>query len=271
MSLALKPSHTAVKTYYESLHQFGQFHFDNEAQVSDAFAKLLATCGRKLHLTFIPQFPIERAKNRVIVDGALLDAFHLAHGYWEAKDEKDDLDREIKAKLDKGYPRDNIIFQAPERAVLYQAGARIADEDISKPDYLVQIVNQFFDYKAPHIEEWEAAVNEFSERIPELATAVKKIIDEERRRNPAFVRSFDDFYALCRQAINPNLSVEAVERMLVQRCQSAFSVRKTQSPGEGIAVLAHPPTTDSARTHPYCVLLSEGAPDCLYSFWSFST
>ncbi len=167
--LNLKPAHAAVKNYYAALHQLGQLHFDNEAQVSDAFAKLLTDCGKKLRLTFIPQFPIERAKakTRVIVDGALLDTFHLAHGYWEAKDEKDDLDREIKAKLDKGYPRDNIIFQAPERAVLYQAGARIADQDISKPDYLAQIVNQFFEYKAPHIEEWEQAVSEFSERIPE--------------------------------------------------------------------------------------------------------
>jgi predicted helicase len=216
MSLALKPTHAAVKNYYAALNQVGQLHFSNEAQVSDAFAKLLADCGRKLHLTFIPQFPIQRARTRVIVDGALLDTFHLAHGYWEAKDEKDDLDREIKAKLDKGYPRDNIIFQATERAVLYQSGARVADEDISNPDYLAQLVNHFFDYKAPHIEEWEQAVTEFSDRIPELATAVKKIIDEERRRNPAFVHSFEDFYDLCRQAINPNLSAEAVERMLIQ-------------------------------------------------------
>ena len=133
MSLSLKPTHSAVKNYYAALNQLGQLHFDNEAQVSDAFAKLLTDCGKKLHLTFIPQFPIQRAKTRVIVDGALLDTFHLAHGYWEAKDEKDDLEREIKAKLEKGYPRDNIIFQAPERAVLYQAGARIADENISKP------------------------------------------------------------------------------------------------------------------------------------------
>src|SRR5271169_2547449 len=106
-------THAGVKNYYAALHQVGQLHFNNEAQVSDAFAKLLADCGRKLHLTFIPQFPIQRARNRVIVDGALLDTFRLAHGYWEAKDDKDDLDREIKAKLDKGYPRDNIIFQAP--------------------------------------------------------------------------------------------------------------------------------------------------------------
>lgn len=70
MSLALKPTHAAVKNYYAALHQVGQLHFNNEAQVSDAFAKLLADCGRNVHLAFIPQFPIQRAKNRVIADGA---------------------------------------------------------------------------------------------------------------------------------------------------------------------------------------------------------
>ena len=214
--LNLKPTHAAVKNYYAALHQLGQLHIDHEMAVRSAFQDLLSSCGRKLKLTLAPEFEIKRKHSSIRVDGALLDAFHLAHGYWEAKDEKDDLDREIKAKLDKGYPRDNIIFQAPNRAVLYQSGARVADLDISNPDNLVQIVNHFFDYKAPHIEEWEQAVAEFSDRIPELSDAVKKIIDEERRRNPAFVRSFDDFYALCRQAINPNLSEDAVERMLIQ-------------------------------------------------------
>ncbi len=217
--LNLKPTHAAVKNYYAALYQFGQLYIDHEMAVRSAFQDLLSSSGRKLKLTLVPEFRIERTRPRtsVIVDGALLDTFHLAHGYWEAKDEHDDLDREIKAKLEKGYPRDNIIFQAPERAILYQGGIRQGlDEDISKPENLTQIVNQFFDYKAPHIEEWEQAVSEFSERIPELAAAVKKIIDEERRHSPSFVRSFEDFYALCRQAINPNLSEDAVERMLIQ-------------------------------------------------------
>src|ERR1022692_1633490 len=60
MSLALKPTHAAIKNYYAALNKIGQLHFSNEAQVSDAFAKLLADCGRKLHLTFIPQFPIRK-------------------------------------------------------------------------------------------------------------------------------------------------------------------------------------------------------------------
>jgi hypothetical protein len=54
MSLALKPTHAAVKNYSAALTQVGLFHFTNEAQVSDAFAKLLIDCGKKLHLTFIP-------------------------------------------------------------------------------------------------------------------------------------------------------------------------------------------------------------------------
>ncbi len=214
--LNLKPTHAAVKSYYAALHQLGQLHIDHEMAVRSAFQDLLSSCGRKLKLTLAPEFEIKRKRSSIRVDGALLDEFKLAHGFWEAKDEKDDLDREIKSKLEKGYPRDNIIFQAPNRAVLYQSGNRIIDADISDPGNLVQIVNQFFDYKAPHIEEWEQAVSEFSDRILELSDAVKKIIDEERRRNPAFVHTFDGFYALCRQAINPNLSEDAVERMLIQ-------------------------------------------------------
>ncbi|MGC1107562.1 MAG: type ISP restriction/modification enzyme [Candidatus Acidiferrales bacterium] len=228
MSLSLKPAHAAVKAYYDTLHQFGQLSIDHEGAVRSAFQTLLAACGRKAtpKLTLVPEYRIERARSSVIVDGAMVDMYHLPYGYWEAKDEQDDLAKEVSRKLDKGYPRDNIIFQAPERAILYQGNAKIFDDSIVKPEALVYVVNTFFDYKAPHIVEWEEAVGDFSERIPELSGAVEKLIDEERRRNPAFVRSFDDFYALCRQAINPNLSQEAVERMLVQHLLTERIFRK---------------------------------------------
>lgn len=228
MALSLKPNHASVKAYYDTLHQFGQLHIDHEGAVRSAFQTLLAKCGQKASpkLTLVPEYQIERAKSSVRVDGAMVDTYHLPHGYWEAKDERDDLDREVQRKLDKGYPRDNIIFQAPERAILYQAGSKALDLDISRPEPLVEIVNVFFDYKAPHILEWEDAVRDFSDRIPELARAVKKTIDEERKRNPAFVRSFNDFYALCRQAINPNLSEDSVERMLVQHLLTERIFRK---------------------------------------------
>ena len=80
----------------------------------DAFQDLLEGCGRQFDWTLVPEWPIQRPKAGLIkVDGALLDTFRLARGFWEAKDEHDDLDKEIRAKLDRGYPRNNIIFQAP--------------------------------------------------------------------------------------------------------------------------------------------------------------
>ena len=42
-----------------------------------------------------------------------MDDFRLTHGYWEAKDEDDDLPSEVVRKLEAGYPRDNILFQDP--------------------------------------------------------------------------------------------------------------------------------------------------------------
>jgi|SRR5579884_1143973 len=209
MSLALKPSHTAVKAYYETLHQFGQLYIDHEGAVRSAFQALLAKCGQRAEpkLTLVPEYRIARAKkSSVIVDGALVDLYHLPHGYWEAKDEKDDLLKEVQRKLDKGYPADNIIFQAPERAILYQNNARIFDENITRPEGLVSVVNQFFEYKMPRIEEWQRAVDEFSERVPELSKSVEKLIKEERLKSPAFASAFADFYALCQQAINSTIA-----------------------------------------------------------------
>jgi hypothetical protein len=50
MSLALKPTHAAVKNYYAALNQVGQLHFNNEAQVSDAFANRADDKGYILRL-----------------------------------------------------------------------------------------------------------------------------------------------------------------------------------------------------------------------------
>ena len=112
--LNLKPTHKLVKTYYEVLGQFGQLEIDHEGAVRSAFQNLLAGCGSKLDLTLVPEYPFQPPKLHPIrIDGALLNPFKLAHGYWEAKDEHDDLETEIRRKFEKGYPRTKIIFQAP--------------------------------------------------------------------------------------------------------------------------------------------------------------
>lgn len=226
--LTVKPGDKLVKGYYEVLGQLGQLHIDHEMAVRSAFQGLLIGYSKKLDWTLVPEYSIPKSKgHRVVVDGAVLDFWKQRRGYWEAKDEYDDLDREIKSKIDKGYPTTNIIFQAPERAVLYQHNVRQGlDEDIRDPKNLAELLNEFFAYREPDLEEWEAAVAEFTQRLPEIADRAKQLIDAERRTNKKFIERFDDFYALCRQAINPNLSADAVEKMLIQHLLTERIFRK---------------------------------------------
>ncbi|MFS8064585.1 MAG: hypothetical protein ACMG5Z_08330, partial [Luteimonas sp.] len=64
-----------------------------ESVVREAFKDLLKGHARSHDLVFVPEFEIESpAKERRYVDGALLHALRMPFGYWEAKDEKDDLD-----------------------------------------------------------------------------------------------------------------------------------------------------------------------------------
>lgn len=43
-----------------------------------------------------------------------------------------------------------------------------------------------------------AAVQEFRERIPELARSVEQTIEDERTRNQRFAAAFDAFHDICR-------------------------------------------------------------------------
>lgn len=228
MQLNLKPTSAKVRDYYNALNQYGQLNISHEMAVRSAFASLLDSCARKWDWTLIPEFRIALpTKKSIIVDGAVLTAFKQRHGYWEAKDLKDDLEKEIKKKLDLGYPRDNIIFQSPERAILYQNGVRQGlNEDITDSGNLVELLQEFFKYRKPEHLEWERAVEEFTPRIPDIANGVKELIDKERKKNSAFVTAFGSFVELCRQAINPNLSEDAVETMLIQHLLTERIFRK---------------------------------------------
>ena len=216
-NLNLKPNHKPVLAYYEALSRFQSLGVSHEMAVQTAFRTLLETCCRQFSWTLVPEWEIKRPKQRAVrVDGALIDAFRLPHGYWEAKDEHDNLEREVKKKFAAGYPRDNILFQAPERAILYQNGKRVLDEDISKPDNLVETLSLFVDYLPPAYEQWEDAVAHFRNEVPKLAETVKKLIEHERKTSREFTQAFNAFHELCRESINANLSELAIEEMLIQ-------------------------------------------------------
>jgi predicted helicase len=226
--LNLKPNHKPVLEYYKALHQTsGQMSLLHEGAVAPHFANLLRACAGRMDWMLAEQHQIPRKGRRPLrADGVFLDQFKLRHGVWEAKDTDDDLAREVKKKLGEGYPPDNILFQAPERAILVQNGRIVADEDITNPDNLVDVLKLFCEYLPPEYEQWDTAVNEFKDRVPELAQSLLALIETERKENKRFRDALTAFNGLMREAINPNISDQAVEEMLIQHLLTERIFRK---------------------------------------------
>ena len=215
--LQRKATQQAIAAYFSELSKLTELGFAHEGAVAPAFANILRAGAQPFGWTLAEQYTRKLADGRSIrIDGALLDDFNLAHGYWEAKDSDDDLDEEIRKKLATGYPQDNILFQAPQRMVVIQQGQRVWDSPIAAPDLLIEGLQTFFTYQPPAYARWQQAVEEFKTVVPALAESLLTLIAGERQNNRAFRQAFARFAALCRDAINPNIADAAVEEMLIQ-------------------------------------------------------
>ena len=215
--LNLKPNHKAIRDYYATLQQYKEQGITHEGAVSSPFDTLLHACAKQVNATFIPQYSLRTAAgNRIVVDGLVRDAYELPLAYWEAKDMDDDLSRAVVEKREAGYPLDNILFQTPQRAILYQNGAEVLDLDITEPANLIAVLQYLFTYTPPELHNWQTAVVDFREHVPDLASKLKELIEQRHETDPAFKKAFTDFYETCRSSINPELSQDAVEEMLIQ-------------------------------------------------------
>ena len=215
--LNIKPTHKPIKTYYAELEKYAQFGEQNEGTVRAAFQNLLQYYSRQSNLTLLCEkthYTPER--RRITPDGEVVDTYGLPHGYWEAKDTHDDLHAEADKKFAAGYPSNNIVVQSPTHALLYQHGQLQLDLDITEPRNLVHVLQTFFAYREENISAWHTAVAEFRETVPELGEKLAALIETERQNNPHFREAFTNFHQQCQASINPNLSITAVEEMLIQ-------------------------------------------------------
>ena len=223
-TLNLKPTNKPIQDYYDALDQFDQLGFTHETAVRSAFQSLLQHCGRAFNWTLVPEHsmtPLIRGargvKNRrIVIDGALIDSFQLSHGYWEAKDIHDNLPIQVQHKFDAGYPRDNILFQTPHRAILWQNDRQVLDVDLTDRARLIEALEAFCSHRPQAYVEWETAVTQFKNKVPALGKGLAELIEKERGTSRQFATAFKAFHEKCCQSINPDLSEAAVEEMLIQ-------------------------------------------------------
>jgi predicted helicase len=191
----------------------------NEGPVSQAFGGLLESWGRGLDLTLVQQWEGKGPRgNDIRVDGALVPTLlRVPFGYWEAKDSKDDLDREIAAKIRSGYPDDNIIYENSVTAVLRQNGREMDRAPLQgDDDALLHLLNRFFAYERPEIAEFNKAAAQFRADLPQVLEALRMAIGEAEARSSKFAKALKDFLDHAREAINPIVSAADVREMLIQ-------------------------------------------------------
>lgn len=203
----------ALDSYYAALQQYGNLNVTHETALRSAMQILLAEAGREVKWTLVPE---QKLPNGRVPDGTFRDDFNLARGYWEAKDTKDDLETEIRKKIAAGYPLNNIVFEDTRRAVLFQGKSQRIEFDLTKRDELRDLLRQMTTYQAPDIQTFHQAIDEFAERLPDLARGLTERVATERSESPEFAAAFDGFYELCRASLDPNITEAAIAEMLVQ-------------------------------------------------------
>ena len=219
--MAAQPKPKDIKDYYAALEAYEKQGVTHEGALRSAFQNLLAETGRRTGWTLIPELP----SGSIRPDGTFRDEYYLNRGYWEAKDTNDNLETEIQKKIAKGYPLTNTIFEDTQRATLYQNGQVAMQVDLTKQEQISNLLITFFSYTEPAHEDFSSAVDDFKQRVPDLARGLVHIIQDAHATNAAFQQAFTSFFALCRESLNPNLSKVAVDEMLVQHLLTERLIR----------------------------------------------
>ena len=189
----------------------------NERSVRRPFANLLQKYCARAELVLVDEIADETSGKTNIPDGVVKTAFRLDHGHWEAKDEKDDLDREIAAKFRRGYPRFNILFENTRAAVLIQNGReamRVAD--MGDDARLDGILRAFVGYARPEIADFRRALDQFKADLPSILAVLREAINKARHDNKRFAAASREFLLLCQNTINPNVGPDDIREMLIQ-------------------------------------------------------
>ncbi len=210
------PAYPHIESYYAALRELIDYGgSDSELNIRPAFQNCLAAyCGdHKERLALVPEVPVPSG---VVPDGTVKDTLRMARGYWEAKDSHDDLDEEITRKFDRGYPRDNIIFEDSRTAVLVQNREEAMRADMTSAGDLHRLIRRFLDYELPQIEEFRDAQEQFKADLPAVLENLREAVEEAGAENRDYVAAAAGFLELCRQSISPDVSADDVREMLLQ-------------------------------------------------------
>ena len=212
-------SHAPIHTYRSEVDQIRRFSGSvRETTVRRAVFNLINAYARPRDLLLCEELDYRNLRRGKTVrpDGTLKNTLRLDYGFWESKDTDDDLTDEIAKKFDRGYPDFNILFEDSQTAILYQDGSRRLTAPFAQDEPLHELLTAYVSFEHPEVREFKAAVERFKQDIPSIVHTLRGMIQQQGAANAAFRSRRDTFLTLCRSAINPAVTPDDVDEMLIQ-------------------------------------------------------
>ncbi|MEO6405821.1 MAG: type ISP restriction/modification enzyme [Ferruginibacter sp.] len=213
----------AIQQYHKELEKI--IHYGGskkETAIRNAFYYLLNEYAHGKDLMLIAEISTKNKAGKIITpDGTIKDSIRNDWGYWESKDESDDINEEIRKKFEKGYPSDNILFEDSQTAVLYQHGEEVMRRQMPDEDQLHEILTRFLSYERPEVHDFREAIHKFKEDIPKVTVAIRDIIEAQQKTNIALQQAQESFLAMAKASINPEIGADDVKEMMIQHILSA--------------------------------------------------
>ena len=208
-----------IHTYRSEVDQIVRFGGSrNETTIRRAFSTLINAYARPRDLLLVEELDYYNPLKRKTVrpDGTLKNSLRLDYGFWESKDADDELTEDIKRKFDKGYPDSNILFEDAHTAILYQDGSRLFTVPFAQTEALDELLTAYVSFEHPEVREFKVAVERFKHDIPNIVTTLRGMILQQGKANAQFRQRRETFLDLCRSAINPAVTPDDVDEMLIQ-------------------------------------------------------
>ena len=211
-------SRQLIEAYFNEIDRLKKFAgTTTEGVISEAFKDLLKAWSKGKNLQFIAQYQfLSNQRTQIRPDGTILHDLRVPLGYWEAKDEDDDLDVEIDKKLRRGYPQDNIIFEDSREAVLIQNRVRVLRCKVTDGKELLKLLTLFFGYERKEIADFRQAVRQFQHDMPQVLKALREKIADAYKANAKFKRRAAVFLKHAQRTINPSVTDSDIREMLIQ-------------------------------------------------------
>jgi predicted helicase len=188
-----------------------------ETAIRNVFYNLLNDYAKQHGLMMVAEISIKTPNGKTVTpDGTLKDMLRQDWGYWESKDEADDLDEEIQKKFAKGYPRENILFEDSCTAVLIQNGVEVMRVFVNDADALHRLLTKFISFERPEVQNFRKAIELFKEDIPKVTETIRGIILDAEISNIRFIEAIQTFLSLCRDSINSQITMDDVREMIIQ-------------------------------------------------------